>query len=52
MMKITANLKTGRLETITANRILTRRKITAKKKLMVWAHTTTAYYTRKQVSSA
>ena len=31
MLKITANLKTGRFESLTANRILTRRKITAKK---------------------
>ena len=30
-LKITANLKTGRFESLTANRILTRRKITAKK---------------------
>ena len=35
MLKITANLKTGILETLTANRILTRRKITAKKKPIV-----------------
>ena len=31
MLKITANLKMGRLETLTANQILTLRKITAKK---------------------
>ena len=35
MLKITANLKTGRLETLTANRVITRRKITAKKKPML-----------------
>ena len=35
MLKITANLKTGRLETLTANQIWTRRKITVKKKPMV-----------------
>ena len=31
MLKITANLKTGRLETLTANPILDRQKLTAKK---------------------
>ena len=31
MLKITANLKTGRLETVTANPILDRQKSTAKK---------------------
>ena len=31
MIKITANLKTGRLETLTANPILDRQKSTAKK---------------------
>ena len=34
MLKITANLKTGRLETLTANPILDRQKLTAKKKPM------------------
>ena len=34
VMKITANIKTGRFETVTANLILIRRKITAKKKPM------------------
>ena len=39
ILKITANVKTGRLETLTGNRILTIRKITAQKKPMpppVW----------------